>query len=221
MLYYSPQIWASDDTDAVERMGIQYGTSYIYPLSSIGSHVSIVPNHQTNRVTALNTRTNVALFGTFGYELDLAKLTDAEFEEVKRNVAFCKQYREVIHTGTFYRLASPFVATSHHVNKMAWMVVSQDKRTAIVGDYALLEHPMSPFSRLHLQGLDPQMQYDIQVIGGSSSINGASLCGDELMYVGMIDSDASTGSSSGEVEDSNDLGVSHDFDSRLFVLNAR
>ncbi|MFT8705458.1 alpha-galactosidase [Bifidobacterium aquikefiricola] len=221
MLYYSPQVWASDDTDAVERMSIQYGTSMVYPLSSIGAHVSIVPNHQTNRITTLNTRTNVALFGTFGYELDLAKLSPEEFEEVKQNVAFCKRYREVIHTGSFYRLVSPFESNRHNGGKVAWMVVSQDKRTAIVGDYTMLSHPMSPFSRLYLEGLDPELEYDVDVIGGASSIRGHAFHGDELMNIGMIDSDASTGSSSGEVEDANDLGASHDFDSRLFVLTAR
>jgi alpha-galactosidase len=221
MLCYSPQIWTSDDTDAVERMSIQYGTSMFYPLSSMGSHVSIVPNHQTNRVTTLNTRSNVAMFGTFGYELDLAKLSDEEFREVRDDVAFFKQYREVIHTGSFYRLISPFESDPRDSGKMAWMVVSQDKRTAIVGDYALLQHPMSPFSRLHLQGLEPETHYEVSVFGGASSISGMEFSGGELMHVGMIDSDASTGSSSGEVSDANDLGESHDFDSRIFVLNAR
>ncbi|NMM93019.1 alpha-galactosidase [Bifidobacterium oedipodis] len=221
MLCYSPQIWASDDTDAVERMSIQYGTSLFYPLASIGAHVSIVPNHQTNRLTTLNTRTNVAMFGTFGYELDLGTLTDEEFEQVKHDVAFFKQYRETIHTGDFYRLVSPFEIDPRRNGKTAWMVVSQDKRTAIVGDYAMLEHPMSPFSRLHLEGLDPQLEYQVEVIGGASTINGGIFHGDELMRVGMIDSDASTGSSSGEVDDANNLGDPHDFDSRLFVLTAR
>ncbi|MCH4160785.1 MAG: alpha-galactosidase [Bifidobacterium sp.] len=221
MLCYSPQIWTSDDTDAVERMSIQYGTSMFYPLSSMGSHVSIVPNHQTNRVTTLNTRSNVAMFGTFGYELDLAKLSDEEFREVRDDVAFFKQYREVIHTGSFYRLISPFESDPRDSGKMAWMVVSQDKRTAIVGDYALLQHPMSPFSRLHLQGLEPETHYEVSVFGGASSISGMEFSGGELMHVGMIDSDASTGSSSGEMSDANDLGESHDFDSRIFVLNAR
>jgi alpha-galactosidase len=221
MLYYSPQIWTSDDTDAVERLSIQYGTSMFYPLSAMGAHVSIVPNHQTNRVTTLNTRTNVAMFGTFGYELDLASLSNTEFEEVKRDVAFFKHYREIIHTGDFYRLASPFETASCKNSKTAWMVVAQDKQTAIVGDYSLVQHPMSPFSRLRLEGLDPATQYHVGVIGGPSTIDGRTFGGDELMNIGMIDSDASTGSSSGEATDANDLGAAHDFDSRIFVLTAR
>lgn len=220
MLHYCPQIWASDDTDAVERMRIQYGTSMFYPLSSIGAHVSMVPNHQTNRVTSLNTRTNVALFGTFGYELDLGRLSVDEFDHVCEDVAFFKAHRELLHTGTFHRLVSPFESTLHREGKTAWMVVAPDASEAIVGDYLMLAHPMSPFSRLPLRGLDPKRRYRVRVRGGSSSIDGMEFNGDELMRIGMIDSDATTGSSSGEVADANDLGAMHDFDSRLFILTA-
>ena len=108
LLYYAPQGWTSDDSDAVERLKIQYGTSYCYPVSSMGSHVSVIPNHQVYRNTPLHTRANVAYFGTFGYELDLNKLAAEEQEEVKEQIKFMKQYREVIQFGTFYRLNSPF-----------------------------------------------------------------------------------------------------------------
>ena len=91
MLYYAPQAWTSDDTDAVERVKIQYGSSYCYPISSMGSHVSVSPNHQLNRSTPLSTRANAAYFGTFGYELDLNRLSAREQEEVKEQVAFMKQ----------------------------------------------------------------------------------------------------------------------------------
>ena len=108
LLYYAPQGWASDDSDAIERLKIQYGTSMCYPISSIGSHVSVVPNHQVFRVTPLETRANVAHFGTFGYELDLNKLTVDERELVRGQIQFMKQYREIIQFGAFYRLISPF-----------------------------------------------------------------------------------------------------------------
>ena len=78
MLYYSPQIWCSDDTDAIERLKIQYGTSFVYPVSTVGSHVSACPNHQTGRITPLETRATVAMAGTFGYELDPMKLTEGK-----------------------------------------------------------------------------------------------------------------------------------------------
>ena len=108
MLYYSPQIWCSDDTDAIERLMIQEGTSLIYPLSTMGAHVSDCPNHAVGRVTPFETRGHVALAGTFGYELDLNKLSDEEISEVKQQITFMKEYRELIQFGTFYRLKSPF-----------------------------------------------------------------------------------------------------------------
>ena len=107
MLYYAPQAWTSDDSDAAERIKIQYGTSYGYPVSSMGSHVSVAPNHQVNRLTPLETRANVAYFGTFGYELDLNALSEDEQEEVKKQIRFMKQYRRLIQFGTFYRLKAP------------------------------------------------------------------------------------------------------------------
>ena len=132
MLYYAPQTWCSDDTDAGERMKIQYGTSYAYPISSIGAHVSASPNQQTGRSTSIETRANVAYFGTFGYELDLNHVSDEEFELVKKQICFMKKYREVIQLGTFYRLASPFESDT-----MGWIAVSDDKNTAILGCYQL------------------------------------------------------------------------------------
>ena len=152
MLYYAPQGWVSDDSDAIERLKIQYGTSYCYPISSIGAHVSAVPNHQVNRITPLATRANVACFGTFGYELDLNRLTAEEREEVRAQVAFMKEYREIIQFGDFYRLRSPFEG-----NFTAWMAVSPDRRTALVGWYRLLSEINGPCRRLMLRGLDPDL----------------------------------------------------------------
>ena len=202
ILYYAPQGWCSDDSDAVERMRIQYGTSYCYPVSAIGAHVSACPNHQLFRTTPISTRANVAFFGTFGYELDLNKLTEAERALVREQIAFMKQYRAVIQFGTFYRLLSPFDGG----NIMSWMVVSPDKRTAIVGYYKFLNEVNGPYRRVRLKGLDPALDY---VVDGKESHYG-----DELMHIGLITTDGSAG------ECQPDDRKSCDFDSRIFVLQA-
>ena len=127
MLYYMPQNWASDNTDATERLYIQYGGSMVYPASTVGSHVSAIPNHQTGRKSPLSMRGTVAMNGAFGYELDLSKLDEAELEEMKRQVEFYKRNRELVMTGDFYRLLSPFTT-----RYSAWMYVSEDKSCALV-----------------------------------------------------------------------------------------
>ena len=210
MLYYTPQIWCSDDTDAIERIKIQYGTSFFYPLSSMGAHVSVVPNHQANRITPIETRANVAMFGTFGYELDLNALSDEEFGKVCEQVEFFKRYREIIHTGDFHRLVSP-----DGNEQAAWMVVSRDRRTAIVADYRILLTPNSGYTRLHLRGLDDNAEYRVSC-SGVSSIDGGTFTGAELMHIGMVSSDGSYG----EMGDVEPLGKASDFSSRLFVLTA-
>ena len=108
MLYYMPQTWTSDNTDAVSRLKIQYGTSLVYPIISMGSHVSAVPNHQVNRITSLDMRGDVAMSGNLGYELDLTKLSKVEKETVKKQVAKYKEVRKLVQFGDFYRLHSPF-----------------------------------------------------------------------------------------------------------------
>lgn len=176
MLYFAPQTWTSDDTDGNERTKIQYGTSYVYPIVSMGTHVSAVPNHQLYRVTPLSTRANVAYFGTFGYELDLNLLSDREMEMVKEQIEFMKENRELIQMdGDFYRLRSPFEG-----NDTAWMVVSQDKKQAIAGFYQKLNKVNASWLRLKLQGLDKERLYDVQC---EETIYQA--YGDELMYVGI------------------------------------
>ena len=175
MLYYMPQTWTSDDTDAVERLKIQYGTSIVYPLSSMGAHVSAVPNHQTGRITSLDMRGDVAKFGMFGYELDLTEMTDEEKEIIKEQIADYKEIRELIQTGEFYRLISPFTGEG---NMTAWMVVAEDKSEAYVGCYRVLAKPNPKFYNLELKGLDPEQKYQIV---GSDEIHG----GDELMYAGL------------------------------------
>lgn len=202
MLYYAPQCWTSDDSDAVERLKIQYGTSYGYPIRSMGAHVSAVPNHQLRRYTPLHTRANVACFGTFGYELDLNKLSEKHIEDVKKQIVFVKKYRELLQYGTFYRLENPFEG-----NLTAWMVVSEDKKDAIVGWYRILNTVNAPFTRLRLKGLSPDICYTLED-------DGASWFGDELMQIGLITSDASV----------DDLGCPEtggDFDSKLFVLHGK
>lgn len=201
MLYYAPQAWTSDDTDAMERLKIQYGTSLAYPISSMGSHVSAVPNHQLNRNTSLKTRAEVAYFGTYGYELDLNGLTEEEQEEVKEYTRFMKEHRELLQFGTFYRLLSPFEG-----NETAWMVVSEDKREAILGYYRVLNTVNTSFTRVRLQGLDPDLLYHVS--GKEDHY------GDELMNLGLITSDASTGKA-GEP-----FWKTRDFSSAIYLIRA-
>ncbi|MHC1681857.1 MAG: alpha-galactosidase [Clostridiaceae bacterium] len=174
MLFYMPQTWTSDDTDAVERLKIQYGTSIVYPISTMGAHVSAVPNHQVHRNTSLKMRGDVAMSGNFGYELDLTKFTEEEKEEVKAQVAKYKELRELIQFGDMYRLLSPFEG-----NETAWMVVSEDKTEAFVAYFRVLALPNDPIKRLNLRGLDSDKEYKLS---GKVGIYG----GDELMYAGLI-----------------------------------
>ena len=203
ILYYAPQGWASDDSDAVERLKIQYGTSFCYPVSSIGSHVSMAPNHQVYRNTPLHTRANVAYFGTFGYELDLNKLSDREQEQVKEQIRFMKKYREVLQFGDFYRLKSPFDG-----NVTAWMVVNEKRTLALVGWYRVLCGVNMPFTRTKLQGLKDEYRYEIAGREGW-------YFGNELMNLGLITTDYASGEGAeGEL-------YKGDFDSGIFVLAAK
>ena len=216
MLYYAPQGWTSDDSDAVERIKIQYGTSLCYPLSSMGAHISASPNQQVFRETPLHTRANVAFFGSFGYELDPDLLSEEELAYIRTQTEFVKKYRELVLKGTFYRLKSPFESSGF----AAWMVVSSDKRTAVVGWYKFLNEVNGPFRRVKLRGLDNALLYQVTKIPGSSNIAENSMLGsekeiftgDELMKLGLITSD----SASGELRPG--LAPSSDFDSRLYVL---
>lgn len=206
MLYYAPQTWTSDDTDAIERLKIQYGTSLVYPVSSMGAHVSAIPNHQVFRNTSLETRANVAYFGTFGYELDLNKLNDDEKKKIVEQITFMKEYREIIQFGTFYRLLSPFDGNG---NETAWMVVSKDQKTAIVGYYRILLEVNQGYRRLRLQGLNPDYCYHVSRLESDHF-------GDELMNVGLINSDHSCGENH-EVYD----GTNGDYYSKIYLLKAK
>ena len=154
MLYYSPQIWASDNTDAIERLQIQYGSSFGYPTSSLGSHVSAVPNHQTGRITSMKTRAVVAMSGSFGYELDLNIVSDEEKEEVKK-------YWDVIHEGNYYRLSNPMELSEY----AAWEFVSEDKNEALLNVVTLETHGNAPVCFLRLKGLNEKAIYVEQETG--------------------------------------------------------
>ncbi len=156
MLYYAPQAWCSDDTDGHERMKIQYGTSYGYPVSAVGSHVSVSPNLQTKRAMSIDDRAAIAYYGTFGYELDLNEISPEEFAVVKRQIEFMKEYRSLFQYGKYYRLQSPF-----EKNISAWMVVSEDRLTAIATIYKAEHIPNWGIERVKLAGLLPDVEYTL------------------------------------------------------------
>lgn len=154
MLYYMPQTWTSDDSDAAERMFIQYGTSFVYPPCAMGAHVSAVPNHQTGRTTAMQTRGDVALGGNFGFELDLSQLSDADAETVRRLIEREKQVRTLVRTGEFTRLLSPF---DHPY--AAWQFRTRDNSEALICAYRLMTRPATPHLLLRASGLDESAVY--------------------------------------------------------------
>ncbi len=155
MMYYAPQGWTSDDTDPAERLKIQYGSSLIYPLSCMGSHVSASPNHQTGRETSMDFRFHTAMFGLLGYELDITKLAGAEIEKIKEHVGLYKTYRPVLQFGDFYRLKSPF----DNEGDTAWMTVARDKSAAVCANYKVLAKPNPSLKRLKLAGLNEDSFY--------------------------------------------------------------
>lgn len=154
MLYYMPQTWTSDNTDAVERIKIQYGTSLVYPPVTMGSHVSTIPNHQVHRNTSLLTRLQVSMSGNFGFELDLTQLQENEKELIKQQNEVYKQIRPLVQFGDFYRLSSPFQG-----NLTAWMFVSKDKCQIAVFYCKLLSEAHEPERHIHLVGLDENRDY--------------------------------------------------------------
>jgi alpha-galactosidase len=166
-----PQIWTSDDTDAICRLKIQHGTSLVYPWSAISAHVSVVPNHQLGRITPIRTRGDVAFTGAFGYELDVSLLEAVEREEIKRQTAFYKQVRQLLLTGELYRLRSPFES-----NEAAWMVVSPNKDEALVTHVTILALPNAAQRFLPLKGLEAAGRYKIDDL---------IYHGDALMNIGL------------------------------------
>lgn len=174
MLYYSPQIWCSDDTDAVERLEIQEGTSLIYPLSAMGAHVSDCPNHTVGRVTPFETRGYVALAGTFGYELDVTKIPEEDRRMIPEQVAMYHKYNDLVREGDYYRLAS--YSQNHKYD--CYMVVSKDKKEALVTFVQVLMRPNYHSRRIFLRGLDANKNYRIE---GEDRI----YSGDALMSAGL------------------------------------
>ncbi len=155
MLYYSPQIWCSDNTDAADRLEIHYGTSFFYPISTFGAHVSVCPNHQTGRTTSLRTRGIVAGSGTFGYELDLEHMDQEEKDAAKVQIAQFKDAEELVQQGDYYRLSAP----GDRSNSVFWEFVSKDKRDVLVAGVVLRSEVNPPVNLLRFRGLLPDLIY--------------------------------------------------------------
>ncbi|WP_295160959.1 alpha-galactosidase [Selenomonas sp. AE3005] len=194
MLYYMPQTWTSDNTDAVCRLSIQSGTSYVFPPLTMGAHVSVTPNHQVGRVTSLQTRTLCAFAGDFGYELDITRMSAEEKEQVKKHVALYKRLRPTLQLGKFYRLLTPFAGTK---NETAWQFVSADGKEVVVLYFKTLAEPATPLRKLQLTALEADAEYEVtdylpaqrtsMDFGGEKSLQmtGQVFYGDELMYNGL------------------------------------
>lgn len=206
MLYYAPQAWTSDDSDAVERLKIQTGTSYGYPISSMGAHVSICPNEQVNRNTPLKTRGDVAFFGDLGYELDLAKLSSSELAQIKEQVKFMKHYRQLFQFGRFYRLKDPFTS-----NITCWLVVSPDQQQAVMGYFKVLNDVNAEYRLQRVPGLLADQEYQVHEEDGHDC---GVYTGSELANIGLVTSDA-------ESEQSAATKNVPDFYSRLFIFEAQ
>lgn len=174
MLYYSPQIWCSDDTDAIERLLIQEGTALIYPLSTMGAHVSDCPNHTVGRSTPFSTRGNVALAGTFGYELDITKIPEEDRSRIPEQVAMYHKYNDLIRNGDYYRIAS---YRQNHLYD-CYEVVSKDKKEALITYVQVLNRPNYHSRIIKPAGLNPQIRY-------RNEETGEVLFGDTLMNAGI------------------------------------
>jgi len=183
MLYYSPQIWASDNTDAKERLRIQYGASLFMPPAAVGAHVSVCPNHALGRNTPFETRANVAMNGTFGYELDVTRLSAEEKAQIPEQIRRYKEIASLIRDGGLYRLGDPFKPSGHaaqmHADYDAWMYVSQDRKTAVVTYVQITAEANMKPRRLMLRGLSPEAKYAFSMNGKSYAYTGAYLmqCG--------------------------------------------
>ena len=173
MLYYMPQTWTSDNTDPVSRLSIQYGTSLVYPIVTMGAHVSSSPNHQVGRETSLEMRGTTAMAGNLGYELNILNIQENEKKLIAEQVNFYKKHRTLIQFGDFYRILSPFEG-----NDCSWMFVSRDKSEALIFYYKILNQASEPLKILKLCGLDSEENYYFE--GEELSIGG-----DELMKSGM------------------------------------
>lgn len=174
MLHYSPQIWCSDNTDAVERLMIQYGTSFGYPPSSMGAHVSVVPNHQTGRTVSLRTRETVAGAGTFGFELDLTQMSPRELERAAESVREYKKNEHFILEGDYYRLTDP-----RRGKNCFWQFVSGDAKEAVISGVCLYVHSNEPPDVVFPAGLNRSAVY-------RCSLTGEERTGAGWMYGGIM-----------------------------------
>lgn len=184
MMYYCPQIWCSDDTDAHERTFIQYGTSFFYPTSTVGSHVSAVPNHQTGRITSIETRGVVAMAGSFGYELDLNQLSEEEKTVVAKQVTHYKEYQSLIYNGDYYRLANPF-----EDGMSAWSWISEDKKSILVQGVLFRAKPNVLRKTLRLMGLEAKKNY--KIAGTEEVYTGAALMSGGVLLQRAVGDDVS------------------------------
>ncbi len=182
MLYYSPQIWCSDDADAIERLSIQAGTALIYPLSTMGAHVSDCPNHTVGRTTPFETRGYVALAGTFGYELDVTRIPEADREMIPAQVAMYHKYNDLVRRGDYYRIAR--YAENHFYD--CYAVVAKDKSEALVTYIQVLNRPSSHSRRICIPGLDPEKTYVIENAADWPEIGQTEYRGDTLHYAGIL-----------------------------------
>ncbi len=181
MLYYSPQIWCSDDADAVERLSIQAGTELVYPLSTMGAHVSDCPNHTVGRVTPFATRGYVALAGTFGYELDVTRIPQEDLDMIPEQVAMYHKYNDLVRQGDYYRIAH--YAENHYYD--CYEVVSKDKSEALVTYVQVIGRPNFHSRRIHIPGLDPDRTYVIKNAADWPEIGQTEYRGDTLYYAGF------------------------------------
>lgn len=181
MLYYSPQIWCSDDTDGVERLSIQAGTAMVYPLSTMGAHVSDCPNHAVGRVTPFETRGYVALAGTFGYELDVTKIPEEDRKMIPEQTAMYHKYNDLVRCGDYYRIAH--YADNHYFD--CYEVVAKDKSEALVTYIQVLNRPNFHSRRICIPGLDPQGCYVIENAQDWPELKQTEYMGDTLLYAGI------------------------------------
>ena len=181
MLYYSPQIWCSDDADAIERLSIQAGTALIYPLSTMGAHVSDCPNHTVGRVTPFETRGYVALAGTFGYELDVTKIPEEDRNMIPQQTAMYHKYNDLVRTGDYYRIAH--YADNRYYD--CYEVVAKDRSEALITYIQVLGRPNFHSRRLHIPGLDPQAVYVIENAQDWPEIRQTEYRGDTLHHAGI------------------------------------
>lgn len=173
MLYYMPQIWTSDNTDAAERLKIQYGTSIVYPPCAITAHISEVPNQQTNRTVPLETRAYAAMMANFGLELDPRRLSGEEHETVKKQIANYKTIRRLVQFGDLFRLISPFEG-----NDAAFLYAAPDRQEAVATYFRMLAAANAPEVFLRFAGLNPDVRYEETEGGGV-------YWGDELLHSGL------------------------------------